>query len=458
MLQTVRTLALPRKPIQPIHEHTDLAKRSAPLPPGMSPKKAHEVEQLSYLISNVISNTALRTSSIRHVVDAGAGQGHLARALSSPPHSLHVLALDSNTIQTDSAQRWDKRAQKDKSKKEAKKKAVPESASENVQIEDGRASQGSIRHSTVRITPETLPAIIDSWFRDGFSAPRPNEFGESEPIAPVLLVGLHACGSLTPSVLRSFISLNNRSPEPSAEGSLWKPAGLVIVGCCYNLMDSCDFPLSDHFKTQCPSLPALGHNHLQLAAQCPALWLSSPPERARFKLARRKAVFRALLGRTLERLVPSVSDAGRVVGRLNDAAYESWETFLTVVGTRLGVDLLNGQQFDFPSASVAAPAAATAGAVDTRSKDANLSYKLEILHVLRCLVGSLVEDLIVVDRYMYLLEECSALPFAAEDDERGMTGAGEWEVNVVNVFDQLTGSARNIALVVSPADFKGGEK
>lgn len=46
---------------------------------------------------------------------------------------------------------------------------------------------------------------------------------------PVALVGLHACGPLTVSVLRAFVA--ELSPEKS---KAWTPSALVLVGCCYN--------------------------------------------------------------------------------------------------------------------------------------------------------------------------------------------------------------------------------
>ena len=54
---------------------------------------------------------------------------------------------------------------------------------------------------------------------------------ESDVVVPVLFVALHACGSLTPDILRAFLLASTQPP------AAWKPFGVVAVGCCYNLMN-----------------------------------------------------------------------------------------------------------------------------------------------------------------------------------------------------------------------------
>lgn len=50
---------------------------------------------------------------------------------------------------------------------------------------------------------------------------------------PVLFVTLHACGSLTTTVLRKVLDHRRTS---SAKERSWFVAAAVVVGCCYNLM------------------------------------------------------------------------------------------------------------------------------------------------------------------------------------------------------------------------------
>jgi hypothetical protein len=185
-----------------------------------------------------------------------------------------------------------------------------------------------------------------------------------------------------------------------------------------------DFPLSQITRAVHPTAPLeLTPNHLQLAAQCPAQWSRSQTERERAALARRKIVWRALLARLLHAQPVGPAPANRL-GRLPDRAYASWEVFVSTACNKMGV----------PSPAV------HAGGFDSATE--TLAFQLELLHVLRALVGPVIESLIVVDRAVYLAEQVAL-------------GGSEARVRALNVFDQLSsGSARNIALVVEPNKVK----
>ena len=69
-------------------------------------------------------------------------------------------------------------------------------------------------------------------------------------------------------------------------------------------------------------------------------------------------------------------------------------------------------------------------------------WRLQVFWTLRSWLGPVLESLLVLDRWVYLVE--------------GLREAGEWErggegrrVELVNLFEQSTGSLRNLALVVS---------
>jgi len=179
-LTTARRLQLPRSPI---------GIDALPLPSehGMSPKKVHEVSRMSAYVLRLVRENNIPEDTLR-IVDIGAGQGYLTRALKSHLKSAHILALDADKEQTRSAQKWEERL-------------LPNASP-------------PINHETILISPQNLLDTIDRWV--------------SEP-APVIFVALHACGSLTPDILRAYISA-------SRSRRTWYPAGLVAVGCCYNLM------------------------------------------------------------------------------------------------------------------------------------------------------------------------------------------------------------------------------
>jgi len=181
-------------------------------------------------------------------------------------------------------------------------------------------------------------------------------------------------------------------------------------------------------------------SHLQLAAQVPAQWLKTDESSASAKLAIRKVVYRAMLEQYLSQhlnrrntyaadddSVQGGGIAGRRLGRLPDSAYSSFPTFISRAMAKLDlaseVDV-SAVQDDFMSAS----------------DHQNTGRRIEILHVLRCIAGPCVESLILVDRLAWLKE---SLDSSRSDGET-------WDAQLVSLFDQAVGSARNFALVVKP--------
>jgi hypothetical protein len=110
--------------------------------------------------------------------------------------------LDADEAQTSGAQRWERRL-------------LPLPSDENPPI----------THKTIHVTPEALYSTIDAWIAE--EVPRGSE-GTLE--IPVLLVGLHACGSLTPDIIKVL------GQRPLGK-TRWRITSMVLVGCCYNLMN-----------------------------------------------------------------------------------------------------------------------------------------------------------------------------------------------------------------------------
>lgn len=238
-----------------------------------------------------------------------------------------------------------------------------------------------------------------------------------------------------------------------------------------------DFPLS---KASPTSLITLKAQHLQLACQCPYQWTISSKTWEASKLARRKIVFRALLGRVVSDLLPNFSSlvdedesepgknsevevptsqellneertitgsatlGGMKLGRLNSKAYIDWETFLQDTLIRLSLSAS-------PSLSPLANLDLEGILQSYKGKEAiptNLPARLACLHVLRSMVGPIIESLIIADRVLYLAESLKA------DSTVNTEGIGSeasiWRVSAVNLFELKSGSARNVALVVEP--------
>ncbi|KAF9524475.1 methyltransferase domain-containing protein [Crepidotus variabilis] len=415
----------------------------------MSPKKAHEVARMATYVVRLVAENRIPVDQLR-LVDVGAGQGYLTRALKFYLPQSSILALDADEAQTTGAKKWEDRV-------------LP-----NV--------SPPIFHKTTLITPQNLVAVIDEWIyedRPAHVSPEPS---------PVILVALHACGSLTTDVVRAYFASKSRSSSHRG----WVASGVVAVGCCYNLMYPNDFPLSTVQKQAQPTID-LPTSAFHLAAQVPSEWLSSispPIPGPLVELSIKKVVYRALMGRLLEEMPPlevkqnqdtsttsksatvparwtrrpetwtdessndlstasrteqsSTSSTGQTptlvkLGKLNNQCYASWTTFLEAVERKLLVK--------FPDAAFDEQ---TKGVLQGDLGHESLDRKLEVLHTLRCLIGPVIESAILRDRVQWIKETLAATQETREVNETSP------EVGLVNLFDQSTGSGRNVAIVVAP--------
>lgn len=188
---------------------------------------------------------------------------------------------------------------------------------------------------------------------------------------------------------------------------------------------STDFPLADEQE----ELIKLSFNHLHVACQCPAQWVLDDDEWERSLLARRKVLYRALLGRlyqehNLPPLFPGQKDVtteqveqlpnpleGKRMGRLPGSAYTSFSVFLSHALPRLGDITLPPLTEDLDQSVFA--------------------RRFLGFVVFRSLLGPLIESAIIVDRVLFLSE---ALPDG-------------WTVRSENIFELSSGSARNVAII-----------
>jgi len=355
---------------------------------------------------------------------------------------LHVLALDWSDVQSKGAVRRETIGPKKRERGSSRSADVPISdanttdGSHNGPPAGEHAKTGTPTYKTLEIRSDSLVCAVNEW---GEEAQATQVSDVSSPPVPMLFVALHACGSLTPNVLRAFTS-RLRSTGPR---TLWVPRAAVVVGCCYNLLEAGDFPLSRTLKLRSHKPPAMTFtpNHLHLAAQMPGQWLRTQATLDAAKLAVRKVVWRALLQSILEKhdassvqtsapnrdadldetaIINGETPALRRLGRLNDSAYADWETFVGRAQDRLGIRL--------------DPALC--------AKDPSTESQLEVFQVMRCILGPVVESLILLDREEWLRDELQGT---------------DMDVQLVNLFDQASGSARNVAIVITPRATVHGE-
>jgi len=133
-----------------------------------------------------------------------------------------------------------------------------------------------------------------------------------------------------------------------------------------------------------------------------------------------------------------MSPSRRRLGKLRDAAYANWNTFLHIAEQRMQVKFpLN--EFDPDE-----PECATAGAQSRKTERETLQRSLEVLHVLRCLVGPVVESTILRDRMEWVRQELGIVVVPGPNST-----STEPSIELVNLFNQVTGSGRNVAIVIA---------
>lgn len=82
-------------------------------------------------------------------------------------------------------------------------------------------------------TRADLEDVVDDWLAK-LPIVGSNANATPDPV-PVAFVALHACGTLTPNILRKALQLRRESPRTANRS--WFVAAVIVVGCCYNLLE-----------------------------------------------------------------------------------------------------------------------------------------------------------------------------------------------------------------------------
>ncbi|NXC11488.1 RRNAD protein, partial [Orthonyx spaldingii] len=241
----------PRPPCQSSRLHPLLRRH-------VKPKKQHEIRRLGKLLQRLSQATGCE-----HVVDIGAGQGHLSRFLAFGL-GLSVTAVESDGRLAGLAERFDQELLRERGKasglgheghpwEPGKTSGLGhEGHSRKPGKTSGLGHEGQPRrcpnpsrhhpHPLTTRAPRHVAGRLDP------SAPWGEFLLPPEPLGPgpaarnplggpggsedgrrVLVTGLHACGDLSPALLRHFA----RSPAVAAVAS---------VGCCYMKLSSAPQP------------------------------------------------------------------------------------------------------------------------------------------------------------------------------------------------------------------------
>lgn len=315
-------------------------------------------------------------------------QAHLSRALARSPLDLHVLAVDWSANQKVGAERLDK----------------------IVQANSTSPKSGSLTHTTNSLDAPAIIRVLRDWppARNDTPAHPASPDDDDDDADPALLVALHACGNLTPDALRAFVA------DAHAHHSA-APRRMIAVGCCYNLLTPSTFPMSSLLRSlPAAPTPALHRDHLRLTPQSPPTWHLTPASTAALHASLLKLAHRA-------RLEAELACAGLADGRSSDKRVGRLPAFATWEGYRAAALAKFGAGREVPALELEGGEGGWEEAM----------WRLGVFWTVRSWVGPVAETLLVVDRWAFLAE--------------GLEGR---RVEAVNVFEQGTGSLRNLALVV----------
>ncbi|KAM6234359.1 LOW QUALITY PROTEIN: methyltransferase-like protein 25B [Porphyrio hochstetteri] len=365
----------PRPPCQSTHLHPLLRRH-------VKPKKQHEIRRLGKLLQRLSQATGCN-----HVVDIGAGQGHLSRFLAFGL-GLSVTAVEGDSRLAATAQRFDRDLLRELGK-------VGTEGSPQRRRQPPRCPPPASppphapRHVAGRLDPEfpwgefLLPP----------APPGPNPgaknplggLGGSEGGQRVLVTGLHACGDLSPALLRHFA----RSPSVAA---------VTSVACCHMKLSTsprapgcpASYPLSSWVAT----LP--GHELSYRAREAACHALEDYTGRLGAESGRlRTHCYRAVLETLIRAAEPGKKHPG--VQTVKAAHTLSFPSEYARLGLpRVGLD----------------PAVIP---VDSAPVQAMLDqhHKVVAFFSLTLLLAPVVETLILLDRLLYLREQgfqCALVP------------------------------------------------
>ncbi|KAL6547003.1 hypothetical protein OROMI_022724 [Orobanche minor] len=308
----LRSLAFPRDQVdlQEAFPGLEVAPLNDVLAQGMNQKKKHEIEALAAVIGSIARRVGAHT-----VVDVGSGQGYLAQVLSFE-YELPVIAIDASShhgnITDARAKRIEKyyAAKTRKSGSESKSFSIPKTVTCRVlspimlnYVSSSLVQFDDLEKRTifkVKAVEEPLEGPIG---RESSSLSKAND-------SSLILAGLHACGDLSVTMLRTFVECD-------------EVKAMVSIGCCYNLLteegisaadDQCGFPVSTGAKSA--SLQ-LGKSARDLACQSAERWtgLGEAAGLQNFELH----VFRAAFQMVLFQYYPEVIIRSPAIGRQGKA-------------------------------------------------------------------------------------------------------------------------------------------
>lgn len=311
-IYTMRSLVFPREQsdLQKVLPNLRMTSPNTVLAQGMSLKKKHEVQVLSAVVSSVVN----RVGACK-IIDVGAGQGYLAQVLSFQ-YGHSVVAIDASPLHGKvtgaRAERIEKHyaAQNRKSGSTTKSPNVPKTITCHLMSVDDMMkalTEISLHKDDNGVELNEQNEAFDR--RSSHSLHYPNSQSQSS----LVLSGLHACGDLSVTMLRTFLECE-------------EVKAVVSIGCCYNLLseerfDNCHsqygFPMSSSVKS---SGLSLAKNSRDLACQSAERWrhLGKDAGLQNFQLHAFRAAFQMVLTKYYPQVMvtsPSIGRQGKALRR-----------------------------------------------------------------------------------------------------------------------------------------------
>eukprot|EP00658_Telonema_sp_P-2_P081737 TRINITY_DN8465_c0_g1_i5.p1 TRINITY_DN8465_c0_g1~~TRINITY_DN8465_c0_g1_i5.p1 ORF type:complete len:364 (-),score=95.49 TRINITY_DN8465_c0_g1_i5:398-1489(-) len=210
-----------------------------------------------------------------------------------------------------------------------------------------------------------------------------------------VLVGLHTCGDLGPTVIKAFLRCEHA-------------AALLNVGCCYNFLTVCNsdtqgaadcgYPLSERLREARYRPTRTGS--LMLAGQAVHRWRSNPKSGSMFKAHFYRAVLQAVLKQEHPEFLRKREEALRALDnnyvppefslkKVPAKLAKEWCTYVPAALERLGLEnALTAEQL-----------------TSLLERHAHVEHQVAVFWTLRAVLAPAVETLLLLDRQLYLAEK-----------------------------------------------------
>lgn len=294
---------------------------------NMNPKKIHEVAIMAKFI-----DLSLNKSQERVIIDAGSGLGYLSSWLAFN-YNFKVLGIDSRPLNSESAE--------NRLKKFARK------------VKHLGMKSGNHKIHTEFIDDHTnFLQLAHQFFPDSTNP-------------SLTLTGLHTCGSLSTNCLRIFRNVDSiRS--------------LFNIGCCYNLLEPSDFPMS---TTGSEEQFNLTRNARMLAAYSVDRVFANPDLSNVAKI-----FYRALLEKLLSEKYPGVKVSN--LGPIKATSFSEYVTNAQISRPEMFVNCAIDEQL----------------AEEYYQQHEGHWQEMIIFYLFRMSFAPVIESVLVLDKVLYLLE------------------------------------------------------